>query len=123
MSKVIHFELFAEEPDRASDFYSEVFGWLLSKKTTGNEDYWLIATGREENRGINGGMKQRTSKKPGMIPTIQVDSLDAMIERVLKNGGKLLEPKKALVGTGYLAYCEDTEGNTIALLEYNHDVK
>ena len=123
MHRVIHFELFAKEPDRASDFYSEIFGWLLTKKVAGKEDYWLISTGQGSERGINGGMKTRASGQTGMIPTIEVEDVDATLAKVETQGGKVVEPKKKIGGTGYLAYCSDTEGNLFAILQYAPEVK
>ena len=46
MSRVIHFELTADDPERATRFYQEVFGWQ-SNKWDGPQDYWLIKTGEE----------------------------------------------------------------------------
>ena len=40
MSKVIHFELPADDPRRAIAFYEKVFGWTISK-WEGPMDYWL----------------------------------------------------------------------------------
>ncbi|MGZ4908488.1 MAG: VOC family protein, partial [Halobacteriota archaeon] len=41
MSKVIHFELPADDPQRAVEFYEKVFGWTITK-WEGPNDYWLI---------------------------------------------------------------------------------
>jgi catechol 2,3-dioxygenase-like lactoylglutathione lyase family enzyme len=76
MSRIIHFEIPAAEPDRAAAFYGKVFGWKFDK-WPGPTDYWMITTGKESAPGINGGMM----KKPGGITsttnTIGVDSLDS----------------------------------------------
>jgi predicted enzyme related to lactoylglutathione lyase len=37
MSRVIHFEISADDPQRASDFYTRVFGWAF-QKWNGPED-------------------------------------------------------------------------------------
>src|SRR5215469_1323983 len=44
MPRVVHFEIHAQEPERAARFYSEVFGWEITK-WGGPVDYWLIKTG------------------------------------------------------------------------------
>ena len=44
MSRVVHFELCADDPERAVKFYEEVFGWKI-QKWDGPQDYWLATTG------------------------------------------------------------------------------
>ena len=123
MNRVIHFEVQAEKPEKLSEFYKKIFGWIISKKAVGNEDYWLIATGTASERGINGGLKRRTQKQAGMVPTIEVADLDRAVEEIRAQGGTLLEKKKSLPGTGFLAYCSDPEGNAFAILQYDDSVK
>jgi predicted enzyme related to lactoylglutathione lyase len=47
MNRVIHFELAADNPERAIAFYGKTFGWKMVKGD-GPADYWLIMTGPEE---------------------------------------------------------------------------
>ena len=44
MGRVVHFEIHAENPERAVKFYSAVFGWRM-QKWDGPAEYWLIRTG------------------------------------------------------------------------------
>ena len=48
MPRPVHFEISADDPERALHFYQAVFGWK-SQKWDGPQDYWLISTG--ENAG------------------------------------------------------------------------
>ena len=41
MPRVVHFEIQAEDPDRAIRFYRSLFAWQFSK-WEGPMDYWLI---------------------------------------------------------------------------------
>ena len=58
MSRVTHFEVMAEDPERATAFYSKVFDWEIYK-WDGPEDYWLITTGAVDTPGINGAIVTR----------------------------------------------------------------
>ena len=58
MNRVVHFELPADNPDRAVDFYKKVFGWQI-QKWPGPQDYWLVTTGADGEPGINGGILRR----------------------------------------------------------------
>ena len=72
MSRVIHFELYADEPERAAKFYQEAFGWK-TEKWDGPMDYWLAKTG-DAARGIDGGITKRKDPAATTVNTIAVDS-------------------------------------------------
>jgi predicted enzyme related to lactoylglutathione lyase len=116
MNRVIHFELAADDPQRAIAFYEKVFGWKI-ERWGGPADYWLVTTGPEGEPGINGGLQRRGSPTQSVINTIGVDDLDAAVARVIAAGGAVMEGKMAVPGVGYLAYCLDTEGNPFGLMQ------
>jgi uncharacterized protein len=94
MPRVIHFEIPADNPDRAVESYTKVFGWKFDK-WQGQQDYWLITTGKGE-PGIDGGMLRRPHPSAGTVNTICVVSLDAAVEQVHGAGGKTVLPKMAI---------------------------
>ena len=116
MSRVIHFEIPADNPERAGEFYREVFGWRL-EKWRGPQEYWLITTGPDSQPGINGGLLRRPHPAAGTVNTIGVSSVEDAVARIEKKGGKVAVPKMAIPGVGYLAYCQDTEGNVFGVLQ------
>ena len=116
MPRVIHFEIPADDPERAIAFYQNVFGWKIDK-WEGPMEYWLIMTGPEEEPGIDGGMTRRTEPGMGTENTIGVASIDEYLGKIEAGGGKILRPKSTVPGVGYLAYCQDTEGNTFGLMQ------
>ena len=122
MSRVIHFEIPAAEPDRAAAFYGKVFGWKFDK-WAGPSEYWMVTTGTEGTPGINGGMM----KKPGGITsttnTIGVESVDRAVNEAVAAGGRNVMPKTPIPGVGYFAYCEDTEGNLFGVMQMDPNAK
>ena len=64
MPRVVHFELNADDPERASRFYQQVFGWQI-RKWDGPVDYWLIMTGPDDEPGINGALMKRSEPGAG----------------------------------------------------------
>jgi predicted enzyme related to lactoylglutathione lyase len=117
MSRVIHFEIGSYDPERTAKFYESVFGWQF-QKWGGPMDYWLITTGAEGTPGINGGMNKFEAGAPlATVNTVGVESVDAIIEKITEQGGKVVHPKMAIPGVGYLAYCQDTEGNTFGVIQ------
>jgi hypothetical protein len=113
MSRPSHFEIMAEDPARAVEFYRQVFGWEV-QKWEGPEEYWLITTGAEGTPGINGGIA-RSKGEPLTVNTISVTSVDEFAEKVVAHGGKIVLPKMAIPGVGYQVYCQDSEGIVFGL--------
>jgi predicted enzyme related to lactoylglutathione lyase len=101
MAKPIHFDLSADQPDRAVTFYRKVFDWKI-EKWEGPEDYWLINTGNKAEPGITGGIAGRIKPEDSTALVFNVDSVDHFAKRVEKSGGKIREPKRAIPGVGYL---------------------
>ena len=114
MPRVIHFELPADDPERAAGFYEQVFGWAV-EKWDGPIDYWLVTTGEEGMPGIDGAIARRGE---GMTAnTIDVPSVDEYVAKVVAAGGQVVVPKQQIPGVGYMAYCADTEGNVFGIME------
>jgi uncharacterized protein len=124
MPRVVHFELMADDPDRAVEFYKKVFEWEITK-WNGPEDYWLIKTGEPESPGIDGGLMKRSDGK-GFAPvtnTIDVNSVDEYLTSIKVNGGEVFVPKMAIPGVGWMAYCKDTEGNIFGIIQNDPEAK
>lgn len=130
MRRPVHFEIHAEDPERAAKFYAEMFGWITTK-WDGPTAYWMIDTGDDEG-GINGGIVQRMGPNPdpkastavvGYVCTIGVDDIDASIARAEELGGTEALPKAEIPGMGWLAYYKDTESNIFGMLEPTAEMK
>jgi len=120
MPKVIHFEISADNPQRAVKFYTEAFGWQI--QNWGGQPYWLVTTGPEAEAGINGAIMPREEKRT-TVNTINVASLEEASEEITRAGGKLTTPRTAVPGIGYFRYCQDTEGNTFGIMQSDPDAK
>jgi predicted enzyme related to lactoylglutathione lyase len=121
MPRVVHFEIHAEEPERAVTFYRALFGWEFSK-WGGPVDYWLIKTGPEGQPGINGGLVRRRGTIDGQaviayVCTVDVPSVDAYVQKITDLGGAIALPKMPIPGVGWLAYGKDTEGNIFGIMQ------
>ena len=116
MPRIIHFEINVDNPERATKFYSDTFGWQF-QKWGGPTEYWLVTTGPDAQPGINGGMMKRPHPGASTVNTIGVASVEDAIATVAKNGGKVVMPKTAIPTIGWFAYCTDTEGNTFGVMQ------
>jgi uncharacterized protein len=120
MSRVVHFEIHAENPQRAIKFYEAVLGWQFNQ--WGGQEYWLIKTGPDDQPGIDGGLLPRQGKIDGeaviaYVCTVDVSSLDEIITKVERNGGTIAVPKMPVPTVGWLAYFKDPEGNIFGAMQ------
>lgn len=123
MARVGHFEIHADDPQRAINFYQKAFDWQFNK-WEGPQDYWMIKTGAAEAPGIDGGLLKRMGPPPNdgqavnaFVCTLLSTQLDEEMNNALAHGGSVAVPKMAVPGVGWLAYVKDTEGNIFGLMQ------
>lgn len=114
-SRVVHFEIPSDDPDRAAQFYAGAFGWKI-QKWTGPQEYWLVDTGEGE-PGINGGIMRRTAPFDRIINTIGVADIDAATARIGELGAKLVGEKMTIPDIGFLQYAMDPDGNMFGMMQ------
>jgi predicted enzyme related to lactoylglutathione lyase len=120
MPRPIHFDLKADNPERAINFYREVFGWKFEKWEGGPMEYWMVITGdNQKEPGINGGLSRKDPGRHDMhnMNTVRVSSIDKFSKMIQDKGGKIVTPKTGIPGVGWFATCHDTEGNTFGIME------
>ena len=136
MTTIVHFEIPANDIERAKKFYNDLFGWKIEKwpgtddsqltsAATGQPmEYWLITTTDDKgNKALCGGMMKRQMPEHQVTNYIGVKSVDEYKSKVEKLGGKVLAPKHTVSGMGYFALCLDTENNPFAIWESNESAK
>ena len=118
MQRIVHFEIYTDDPEAVQPFYSDVFGWKFKEFEGGPIEYWLVTTGEETEPGINGGMaRPREGQNPGTINTIVVPSVDETIKKIKRSGGDICVPNMAIPKMGWLAYGQDPAGNVFGIME------
>jgi uncharacterized protein len=127
MPRPIHFEVYVDDIERATAFYTDTFGWEI-KKWEGPIDYWLVMTGPQTEKGIDGGMMKRKGSVDGesvtgYVCTMEIDDIDAYIEKVKSHDGTVTVPKRAIPTVGWIAYFKDTEGNHFGLMQTDREAK
>ena len=120
MPRPVHFDITAEDPDRAVAFYEQVFGWKFTHWGGGGPmDYWLIETG-DTQPGIDGGLSRRPEgDAPATINTIDVASLDDAMAAVKQAGGEIIHDRMPVPGVGWYAAFADTEGNRFGIMQFD----
>jgi uncharacterized protein len=125
-STIVHFEIPADQPERAAKFYRDLFGWDIKQyegSAAGGIDYWMVRTvptdaqGQPTRPGVNGGLMRRMF--PGQTPVnyIAVPKVDDFVRKAERLGAKILMGKQPVPGMGWFAQLADTEGNVFAIWE------
>lgn len=131
MNRVVHFEIQADDPERAMKFYKAVFGWQFPKWME-QPPYWGIMTAEEGSKdpGINGGLLKRPTKTPpqecgtnAYACTVQVDDFDDTASKIENAGGIVAMPKFAIPGMAWQGYFLDTEGNVFGVHQADPNAK
>ena len=131
-NRLVHFEIHAEDPERAAAFYKAAFGWEITKWDSPAMEYWMIMTAPKDSTepGINGGLMRRRGPAPvegeavnAFVSTMDVTSYDETHEKILKAGGTMAVPKAALPGMAWLGYYKDTEGNVFGIYQTDPNAK
>lgn len=124
MNRIIHFEIHAEDPIRAINFYKNVFGWDIQEWKGLDSQYWMVMTDDKDSKepGINGGMLIRKGSKPkpdqcvnAFVCTVMVENIDEAISKIEKAGGVVSIPKFSIANMAWQAYYLDTESNVFGI--------
>jgi predicted enzyme related to lactoylglutathione lyase len=112
MSKVVHFEVPASEPEKLGEFYKNVFDWKVEK--WGEEDYWMLKG--EGEMGIDGAIYKK-GEMDHVMNTIEVSDIEEAMEKLKANGGEVIGEPHDIPDVGRHVYFKDPEGNMLGLLE------
>lgn len=111
---VVGFEISSQNPEKAAEFYSTVFGWEIAKP---HWDYWAVKTGDIGDNAINGGIAKGPHDFPhGTRIQIEVDLIDDVISNAIENGAMVVREKMEF-DEFYLAYLADPTGVGFGLIQ------
>jgi predicted enzyme related to lactoylglutathione lyase len=127
---VAHFEIYADDPDKLGQFYTSLFDWTIERVP--GMDYRWIKTVETDAKGmpsqaggINGGMLKRPAGYEGRewVNYVNVESLEASIERAKKLGATVMKGKSPVPGMGWFAMLTDPQGNPFAIWQTDPKAK
>lgn len=121
MQPVVHFELPADDIDRAIRFYDDVFGWVTDTVPVDGDIYTGVITtaagAQNGPGGIDGAIVDRDEIHEASVITIEVPDIEAHADRIEAAGGTMVSTRASVPELGYAAYFEDTEGTVLGLWE------
>jgi hypothetical protein len=113
--KLVHFELPAQNTDRAKTFWSGLFGWDFGDSAMPGMEYYMVRTGEDQGGAIY------PAEESGMKVYFDTDDIDASIAKVRDGGGKS-DYKQPIPQVGWFTHCTDTEGNGFSLFQSDESV-
>jgi len=105
-------ELLTDDVEKAKAFYAETLGWsFVDMPSPGGSTYYVAMLGDE----AVAGMMDKTDILPPHVPPhwfsyVNVDDIDARLERLEAAGGTILKPAFDVPGIGRIAIVMDATG-------------
>jgi uncharacterized protein len=110
--KVCYIEIPALDINASASFYEKIFGWQIRQRGDGKLAF-DDAVGEVSGTWVTG---RPPSTQPGLLIYIMVDSVAAASERVIANGGKIVQPI-GMDSPEITARFSDPAGNVIGLYQ------
>lgn len=114
---VVHFEIGCRNAEKNREFYGQMFGWQFEGYGPA-QMVTNIGARPDGSGGVGiGGHLNQLGHEPHNYVTIyvQVDDLNAALDKASKLGGQTLVPPQDVPGMGSFAWLKDPEGNAIGL--------
>jgi predicted enzyme related to lactoylglutathione lyase len=108
--EIVHFEVPAADADRASGFWSGLFGWNIGGSAMEGFDYRMFQVSDK----LGGAVMPSDKPGSGVIIYYDTADIDASIAKVRELGGTA-DDKQPVPTHGWFAACKDTEGNPFSL--------
>jgi predicted enzyme related to lactoylglutathione lyase len=117
--KLVHFEVPAQDGDRARSFWSGLFGWQFQNAGMPDLDYEMVRTGEDQGGAVY--TSDEIAGK-GVVVYFDTDDIDASIAKAREHGGEA-DDKQPIPHVGWFARCKDTEGNAFSLFQSDESVQ
>jgi predicted enzyme related to lactoylglutathione lyase len=110
--KVIHFEVLGKDAAALQSFYGALFDWQINADNPMN--YGIIGP---NDGGIGGGVGPAMDGNPFVTFYVEVDDLQAALDKAAELGGSTVMPPMDVPGGPSIALFSDPEGNKIGLVK------
>lgn len=110
---ICHVEIETTDMDRAQAFYGALFDWNFRAFT---DEMVVFGIGDQH----LGGFMKVPEVSAGRSPSIwiEVDSVDATVEKAVSLGSTVVSPKSPVPHVGWSAQVSDPDGNQVGMVEF-----
>ena len=108
---VVHFEIGGRDREKASAFYSDLFGWSTTDSGPYSKDVHTAAE-----RGIMGHLTALGHEPHNYVMIyVEVEDIPLYLQKVEELGGQVIIPHTEVPGQGSFAWFNDIDGNMLGL--------
>jgi predicted enzyme related to lactoylglutathione lyase len=115
VGKFVWHDQVSDDPKRAQEFYTQLFGWGTEEFKPGEVDYTMITTGGHSHGGF--GQAQEGAPPPHWLSHVRVENIDETIEKAKQAGGKLAAGPFDMGDVGRMAIIGDPQGAYIGIYQ------
>lgn len=113
---IVHVDFASSDPGAAATFFAEIFGWQVQHDQ--NFDYHMFRAGGGPGGGFVKADEQNRAE--GALVYVGVDDIEATLAQVEARGGKTIQPKMEIPGTGWFGIFTEPGGARVALYTEMH---
>lgn len=110
-------DLNTPDPQRASEFYSQLFGWKLETAEKDASGYLHIKNGEHFIGGIQPASQRNPGAPPHWLAYVLSNDCDATAVAAKKMGAKFYLPPMTMEGVGRMAVVSDPQGAVFAIFQ------
>ncbi|HYG60085.1 MAG TPA: VOC family protein [Symbiobacteriaceae bacterium] len=107
---VVHFEITGKDGAKLQDYYANLFGWKVNADNP--MAYGLVSA---EQGGIGGGICSHDNNSVTIY--VAVPDLQAMLDKAVALGGKVITPITHIPGMVTFATFQDPQGNVMGIVK------
>jgi uncharacterized protein len=110
-------DLSTPDAQRASEFYSALFGWTIAADPKDPSGYLHIKNGAHFIGGIPPAAYRQPGTPPNWLAYFQVDDVDASASKAEDMGARLYLPPMTMEGVGRMSVIADPQGAVFAIFK------
>jgi len=114
------FEMSCSEPEKAWDFYRQLFGWEITAGSPQEGQGFVHGSVDTGGAGARGGIGTSPDGQPRVTMYAAVDDLQKYLERAESLGAKTVMPSTQVDEHTWIAVFVDPAGTTFGLYNYEH---
>lgn len=112
-------ELMTSDPQAATKFYGELFGWQFETMSMPDGDYHVAALGEEKIAGIMAIPEEAKGSPSQWGQYFTVKDVDSFAKKISTLGGAIIVPPTDVPGVGRFIMFQDPQGATLSAFQYS----
>jgi predicted enzyme related to lactoylglutathione lyase len=120
VGKFVWHEQVSPDPERAQEFYTQLFGWSTEAFKPGDADYTMISSGGQSHGGFSKALEG--APPPHWLSHVLVEKLEDTIERAKSAGGRLAAGPFEMGEVGRIAIIADPQDAFISAYQPAREV-